>query len=615
MPPNQLSDSDPDAEFRQRAFDGEERAVARATTIGKFAVWPWFFGTLLGVGLSVWGVVVYHSENEVYFKPFFCITLGYWGILMVIQMFMLDEAHDRTGTHSVWSVRRNLIIYGVWFIGCLVTICSLLAIWRSKELFDNGHSNKFAYALMIVQLVFSVIPNMICLALYVKYLSLLRPLHFHIVDKTPGRTSSKSSGRSARSKLSRRSEWSRQDSGRLSKKKEKDDYTAARPTPPPSPPPQHQLPPFPSNSQHWPHQQQPSDSTISTDSTYSSSSKSTSNYEDRVRQPYPFSSTPSNRNSTVLNQPSPYPTFPDRSPAPIPHTLPFSTYHAPPQASYGHLQSCYHPPSSAPGSHGPPADIPVVVETGTSNPSVIKRETWDPERQRYLPDGGSSASTSRPTSASTSRPRSTYAAYGSAWSAASPPAPAASAHGYIAYSPGASLSPSSSLSHPSRSSSPTPYHPSTSPSTLGSSSIYPAAQRASPYRVPSQSAPYGQGPLSEPPLTSQTPPPSASTLARSSARSSAYRYPPGQQTRPVSPASSAPSSYRTTTTPQPTRPSSSSSHKRDSGISFGRPHSPLKVMNPDVPKRKPVAAAGGGGGHVNPDDQLLPMPEWDGHRR
>ncbi|GAA5902203.1 hypothetical protein JCM5296_006627 [Sporobolomyces johnsonii] len=606
MPPNQLSDSDPDGEFRQRPFDGEESAVAHATTIGKIAVWPAFFGTLLGVGLSVWGVLVYKSEDEVYFFPFFCITLGCWGILMLIQMVMLHEAHDRTGTHRVWFVRHNLLIYGVWFIGCLVTICSLFAIWRSKELFDNGHSNKLAYALMIVQLILSVIPNMICLALYVKYLSLLRPLHFHIVDKTPGRTSSKSSGRSARSRLSKRSGRSRQDGRRHSRDTEMDDYPASPTMPPSPPPPQHQPHPPPSNSHHWPHQQQPSDSTISTDSTYSSPSKSTANDEDHAKQPNPFSSTPSNRNSTVLNPPSPYPTFPDRSPAPILHTLPFSTYHAPPQASYGQPQFCYRPPSSAPGSHGHPADIPVIVETGTSDPSVIERETWDLKRKRYLPDGGSSASTSRPTS--------TYAAYGSAWSSASPPAPAASAHGYIASSPGASPSPFSSLSHPSLSSSPTPYHLATSPFTLASSSISPAVQRASPYRVPSQSAPYGQGPLSEPPPPSQTPPPSASTLARSSSRSSAYRYSPGQQTRPVSTASSAPSSYRTTTTPQPTRPSSSSSRKRDSGISFGRPHSPLKVMNPDVPKRKPVAAAGGGGGHVNAEDQLPPMPEWDGHR-
>ncbi|GAA5954336.1 hypothetical protein JCM21900_005031 [Sporobolomyces salmonicolor] len=172
MPHNRLSAADPDVEFPQRSDDGEESAIAHATAIGKMAVWPAFFGTLLGVGLSVWGVLVYKSEDEVYFFPFFCSTLGCWGILMLIQMrsfdfqtfrlpltaggwqlVMLHEARDRTGTRRVYFARRNLVVYGV-------------------------------------QLIFSVIPNRICLALYIKNLLLLRPLHFHIVDNySPGQQS------------------------------------------------------------------------------------------------------------------------------------------------------------------------------------------------------------------------------------------------------------------------------------------------------------------------------------------------------------------------------------------------------------------------------------------
>ncbi|GAA5928746.1 hypothetical protein JCM1841_001042 [Sporobolomyces salmonicolor] len=288
--------------------------------------------------------------------------------------------------------------------------------------------------------------------------------------------------------------------------------------------------------------------------------------------------------------------------------MPFAIYYAsPPASSYGQPQSCYRPVSSMPGSHSTLADIPVVIESGTPNHSVVERETWDPKRQKYLPDGVSSASTSRPIP--------DYAASGSAWSAAfRSSAPITSAHRYIAYSRSAlPSSDSSSPDHPSMSSSPPSYHSSTSPSILGSSSTSPTAQRADPYRVPFQSAYYGQSPLPRTP-PSHTPPPSASTLTRSSTRSSAYRYSPGQQCRPESTVSSAASSCRTTTTtPHPPCPSSSSGPKRDSGTSFGRPHSPLKVMDPDMSKRKPVAGVGAEGGHVNPEDRLPTMPEWDGH--
>ncbi|GAA5928750.1 hypothetical protein JCM1841_001043 [Sporobolomyces salmonicolor] len=167
---------------------------------------------------------------------------------------------------------------------------------------------------MIVQLIFSVIPNMICLALYIKYLLLLRPLHFHIVDKTPGRTSSKSSGRSAMSKLSKRSGWSRHNSGGYFG--EKDDFMA-RPMEPRSSRPRHTLqqqPLPPSSKSHdWPpHQQRTllspregygdtdcaSSNSDSTDNTYTARSKPTPkptlDYHNRARQPYTVNSTFSN---------------------------------------------------------------------------------------------------------------------------------------------------------------------------------------------------------------------------------------------------------------------------------------------------------------------------------
>ncbi|BGP12980.1 hypothetical protein JCM10213_006618 [Rhodosporidiobolus nylandii] len=376
-----------DITWRPQGLTADEKAHEKAVVLGGQAMWPMLFCSLLCVGLSVWGIVKYHGDDETRFMWAFVITLVGWTVLVGIELFML-QIRGMERVHHEYFVRRTVFIFGGWFFAYLAGSLATIIIWKIKGHFEGSGSYKTGWTLLTVQAVLGALPCMVCFAVYLVYWQRLRglklPVRAHeVLSKEEKRA------RSAESKLRRRMSRTSRGSqrSRLTKRtslRKEDDYgpvaggtdssedevapkyadldRTARKSPASS-----LKSPAGSGRARTVATGYGTDSTLTgTDDEYHQTPQPPPpKYDELVRQPYQPQTSPPPA-SLPSRQQSAGSSYRYSSSAPAPPT------YSPPPSSQTHA-----PYSTA------PQKIPVVIRAGNPQHSVLARAQWDPHRNAY----------------------------------------------------------------------------------------------------------------------------------------------------------------------------------------------------------------------------------------
>ncbi|GAA6035281.1 hypothetical protein JCM8097_008796 [Rhodosporidiobolus ruineniae] len=232
-PANSTNDSDDDFHFRhppswrgprtdEAPLEGDAAKFEQATVMARKVVWPAFFAVLVGgLGLSVWGVVKYWSDEVAAFRSLFLGTLVGWAVLVGIQYLMIRELSGTNRPHQPKYVLKLACAFGGWLGLFFVAMVATFAILNSNGAFSSSTSHKLAWALLILQLLLALLPSLAALAVYTVYYRHISPLRPQVratevlsrAEKR-ARRGSKRSQRSQASQVSRRSEKSARGSGR-----------------------------------------------------------------------------------------------------------------------------------------------------------------------------------------------------------------------------------------------------------------------------------------------------------------------------------------------------------------------------------------------------------------
>ncbi|GAA5853512.1 hypothetical protein JCM8547_002489 [Rhodosporidiobolus lusitaniae] len=518
-------DLDPDPRTPSLTQTDHERKRAQAARTAKWVQVPELVATLVvGVGLSVYGIVSQWKEEPTYFRWTFVITLIGWTVLLIPEGFMVAElmGDSLRRPHRVWFVRRNAFIFGGWFLGYLSGSVVLVAVWRTQGKYNDGNSHKKAWTLLIIQAVLAFF-ILIAFALYIVYFLRIYRLKIQIratetsrmgslKRKLTGKHSRSSSHRkSSRKKVDDYGEEEETETGSsdddLSKTKDEDrllqapgehDYVPKNKQRPPSPASTVTPPPSPLS-----HSPPPS-------------------YTSRARQPYSSSTTPSRATSSSTAR-----TSTSYLPPPSRSSTSRSSLTATPSAYSLGTSSLSHP-APPPGE----ADIPVDVRVGSNSyetqygphgytafDPVGASKPWPPfatpgvapVRTSSMFSGAGRYSPQPQMATRPSSSRSAYSAY------PPPPRPTSPAYGRSTSPP-----PSGYRSYSLPPASPTPYtsspvYPhSTSPLAPGYRPYSPPPPPPPPPSPPSTFPPYGSPSSSPPPrrsLSNAAPPGSATRFS------------------------------------------------------------------------------------------------------
>ncbi|GAA5823470.1 hypothetical protein JCM5353_002159 [Sporobolomyces roseus] len=173
--------------------------------LDRISLYTAIFSTLLGVLLSLWGLISTSSDDQVDFFPFFVILTGLWGILGFIEAAIYYLSRSLKQDETIFtSQKKSLLLHTVWFFGSFIFSIVLYSIWNSQKMFeDDEETFGLANGLLFAEIVLCALPQFFAFGPY--FYNQYRQEHPSSSDNDDSKKSKHKKRKSSKSKKSSKS--------------------------------------------------------------------------------------------------------------------------------------------------------------------------------------------------------------------------------------------------------------------------------------------------------------------------------------------------------------------------------------------------------------------------